>query len=158
MINVFQILIINIIYVYQSLHKSREIMTYFETYFDSLCHHTYKHTARKSLQKAIVEKVPIYWLQLPLSSSEIYYSNCPFFWNWGLGLQFEPCEGHPKLTQRSKHRRYPRLSQQPAAQQQCRPKGPEGVFGVLWSEIAGHPCGIHMCHKTQNGVFSRVMS
>ena len=24
-------------------------------------------------------------------------------------LQYEPCEGHPKLTQRSKHRRYSRL-------------------------------------------------
>ena len=71
MINVFQILIINIIYVYQSLHKSREIMTYFETYFDSLCHHTYKHTARKSLQKAIVEKVPIYWLQLPSQAAPL---------------------------------------------------------------------------------------
>ena len=31
--NVFQILIINIIYIYHLLHKSREIMTYFETHF-----------------------------------------------------------------------------------------------------------------------------
>ena len=32
----FQILIINIIYIYHLLHKSREIIMYFETYFD-LC-------------------------------------------------------------------------------------------------------------------------
>ena len=31
--NVFQILIIDIIYIYHLLHKSREIMTYFETHF-----------------------------------------------------------------------------------------------------------------------------